>query len=248
MSTLEKRSVMTTRLHCVAVGIAVFALASVANASPILTLFNTGVFADGTPLADGTLGDPHYTLVSVPGGTSTIRVRTAVGGFPIPPYIGDDALSAWIGPNGTNPATGASDLNGPGGVYDYQTTFDLTGFSPGSALISGQWAMDNEGINILLNGVPLGISVLDPTAGAFEGFHTFSISTGFRPGINTLDFMVQNDGNSADNPTALRVEFVSATANPIPEPATLLLFGAGLACLVLRRLRRAATKSPAPTC
>jgi hypothetical protein len=245
MFTFRKKSVMATRLYCpgMALGIAALALASIAHASPILTLFNTGVFADGSLEPDGTLGDGHYTLVSVPGGTSTIRARTAAGGFPIPPYILDDTLSRWIGPNGTQPGTGAFDFNGPGGLYDYQTTFDLTGFNPGSALLSGQWAMDNEGVNILINGVPTGIQFLDPsgTGVPFLNFSAFSISTGFRPGINTLDFIVSNAGNTADNPTALRVEIsgTATLASAIPEPATLLLFGAGLAGLMLLRRKSA---------
>jgi hypothetical protein len=227
MSTFGKKSVMAT------IGIAALALASIAHASPILTIFNTGIFANGSLEPDGTLGDGHYTLVS-PGGSSTILVRSAAGGFPIPPYIADDTRSRWIGPDN------AADLNGPGGLYDYRTTFDLTEFIPGTALLSGLWAMDNEGVDILINGGSTGIQYLDPsgTGVPFGSFSAFSISTGFRPGVNTLDFIVRNVGNVADNPTALRVE-ISGTAtlasSAIPEPATLLLFGAGLAGLVLLR-------------
>src|SRR5205809_239699 len=63
-------------------------------------LFNTGVDACGNPLADGTIGDPHYELIAVPSGTTDIRVRTLAGGYPVPPYIPDNPDSAWIGPNG----------------------------------------------------------------------------------------------------------------------------------------------------
>ena len=90
------------------------------QADVITSLFNTGVDASGTPLPDGTIGDPHYSLVSVPSLTTDIRVRTSAGGYPIPPYFGDDSLSAWIGPN--NDVV----INGRNGLYDYQTTFDLT--------------------------------------------------------------------------------------------------------------------------
>jgi hypothetical protein len=58
----------------------------------------------------------------------------------------------------------------------------------------------------------------------YIGFSTFSISNGFLPGVNTLDFSVFNgpNGNSngpPGNPTGLRVE-LSGTANPVPTPAT----------------------------
>ena len=91
------------QLFRVTIAVVVVALcAGTAHASPI-TLFNTGVNASGTPLPDGTIGDPHWSLMVVPvGSTSDIRIRTSAGGFPISPagpWIGDDGLSAWIGPN-----------------------------------------------------------------------------------------------------------------------------------------------------
>jgi hypothetical protein len=122
-------------------------MASVAQAVPITTLYNTGVDAAGTPLPNGTVGDPHYTLVSVPGGSSVVRVLTSAGGFPVPPYLGDNGSSAWIGPNND------SDLNGPVGWYTYRTTFDLTGLNPLTAAISGGWSSDNDGVKILIKGV-----------------------------------------------------------------------------------------------
>ena len=98
---------------------------TVAGAHVVPTLFNTGVSASGAPLSDGTVGDPHYTLVSVPSGSTTaIRVRTSAGGYPVGSgWLGDDSLSAWIGPNNS------TFDNGPSGNYDYRTTFDLTGFT-----------------------------------------------------------------------------------------------------------------------
>src|SRR5664279_94616 len=108
---------------------AALAAGTSAGAAP-LNLFNTGVDNSGTPLADNTVGDPHYTLVSVPGGSTTdILVRTSSTGFPIPPYILDDSISAWIGPYN------AHDLTGPVGYYDYRITFNLTGFISSTASI-----------------------------------------------------------------------------------------------------------------
>jgi hypothetical protein len=57
-----------------------------AAASPISSLFNTGVDGAGAVLNDGTIGDPHYTITSVPSGTTDIRVRALAGGWPVNAY------------------------------------------------------------------------------------------------------------------------------------------------------------------
>ena len=138
-------------------------------ADPIVGLFNTGVDAAGTPLPDGTIGDPHYSLVSAPGQTTEIRVRTSAGGYPIDGtggWLGDDSISAWIGPN-SDPQ-----LDGPAGNYDYQTSFVLP--SDGIVSITGQWTTDNEGVDIELNGSSTGNAI--SMGNAFQSFHPFSIS------------------------------------------------------------------------
>ena len=210
----------------VALGFAMLVPAAVSHAALVTTLFNTGVNASGTPLSDGTVGDPHYSLVSVPtGSTTSILVRTSAGGYPIPPYVGDDSVSAWIGPNND------SILDGPVGQYDYQTTFNLAGFNPSTASITGQWSTDNEGVDILINGVSTGNTIPNPVS--YESFTPFTIGSGFVSGINTLDFLVNNDGG----PTALRVEMTATAAAVVPEPASLALLCSALLGLGAMRRR-----------
>ena len=99
-----------------------------AQAAVLIDLYHTGVDGAHAVLPDQTTPDPHYTLTSVPGGSSTTLVRTSAGGYPVAPYyLGDDALSAWIGPHNDH------QRNSPPGDYTFRTTFDLTGFNPSTA-------------------------------------------------------------------------------------------------------------------
>jgi hypothetical protein len=206
-------------------GLVLAVAATSANAAFVVStdLFNTGVDSSGNSLADGTIGDPHYALVVVPGGTSDIRVRTSAGGFPIGPWLGDEAQSAWIGPNND----GAVD--GPGGSYAYRTTFTIPAnvYLP-AVTIAGKWAADdnsstNDAISLNGNFVSIGNN-------GFGVYTNFSIGSTFLVhGVNTLDFIVTNGGG----PTGLRVSGISATA--VPEPASLGLFGVAGLALVRRR-------------
>ena len=194
-----------------------------ARADTMLTLYNTGVGADGTLLPDGTIGDPHYTLISTPDGSTTqLLIRTEAGGYPVVPYyVGDDNLSAWIGPNNNDPEGVPGQLYGPRGIYIYTTYFDLSGLDPSTASIRGLWSTDNVGLDILINGVSTGVG-----SGYSDYWATLQISSGFIQGINTLEFIVYNDSG----PTALRVE-MTGTADPltaVPEPSTVAMIATGL--------------------
>jgi hypothetical protein len=203
-----------------------------ANATivPISNLFNTGVDTSGVPFPDGTIGDPHYTLVSVPSDSTTdIRVRTSAGGYPIPPYLGDDSLSAWIGPNND------STLDGPVGHYDYETTFTLgAGVNPATASITGMYSTDNELVDILVNGHSTGVTNGSTDTGQYESFWPLSIDNFFTSGTNTLDFILNNDGG----PTALRVEMAGTVAT-VPEPATWVMMLLGFTGLGFAGYRKA---------
>ena len=81
---------------------------------PIPTLFNTGVDNNKMPVADGET-DPHYVL-SISADPQFSGPDTKVvfsDGFPIGPWLYNDAISKWIAPRAD-----ASEWNSPG-MYVY---------------------------------------------------------------------------------------------------------------------------------
>ncbi len=167
-----------------------------------VALFDTGTAADGALLGDSAT-DPHYRLIDADGaGLMPGAARTVVAdGFPIGPWVGNDASSRWVVPAATD-----GDGNAAAGVFVYRTTFDLSQIDPASATVSGRWAADDYA-EIYLNGVATGVTV---TAGTFGSLTAFTLTSGFRPGRNDLDFVVQNAGG----PTGLRVDGLTGSGLP----------------------------------
>ena len=117
-------------------------------------------------------------------------------------YLAPGPYSEWVVPD----AGGAG--NTDSGAFVYRATFDLTDYNPSSAVITGKWSTDNNGVDILINGVSTGFTSPD---GMFAtGYTPFTISKGFVAEVNTLDFIV----NNFYGPTALRVEMSGSVATP----------------------------------
>jgi hypothetical protein len=148
-------------------------------------------------------------------------------------WVPDDPRSAWIGFQDNFSSS-------PHGVYDYQTTFDLTGYDPSTASISGSWSADQFG-SINLNGVPTGQSVPDGNwdGGAHPNLNPFAISSGFHAGTNTLDFIV----TEPDDGDGLRIRNMTLIATAVPEPSTCCLLIAGAAIVGLGLARGGGAKA-----
>jgi hypothetical protein len=189
-----------------------------------ITLFNTGVDGSGALLSGGSI-DPHYSIISITGDPLSSPPTNALNTF-VATYGDSPVRIFWMdnGPssNWISPYISAN-TDGGFSYFTYRTTFDLSGLDPNSAIISGAWSTDNIGFDILINGISTGnyIASRDPSypgvfppGFSFESLHAFSITNGFVTGINTLDFIVLNQGGA----TGFRVE-LSGTADPVaPVP------------------------------
>jgi autotransporter-associated beta strand protein len=187
--------------------------------------FNTGLSASGTLLSGGDV-DAHWQLVYsddplYPGPAAVVV------GSPPGSYLANGPSSMWIAPVASGSAAS--------GDFIYQTSFILDTINPTNTIVTGGWAMDNQGMDILLNGVSTGVGAtgfggLNPFTIA-NGVHTvddgnggtISITNSFVPGLNTLQCIVSNYPSGGANPTGLRAEY---RAIGLPLPPTPVQFTA----------------------
>jgi hypothetical protein len=212
------------------------AIAVAAPAATITGLYNTGVLDDGSVAASGAV-DLHYVLIS--SADPNFPGPSAYVANPIPAglWVVNSTTSRWIGPT-VNQGYPTGAAAHPIGEYTYRLTFDLTGLDPATASITGNWAADNNGLFIRLNGVNTTGNVVP----VFTALRPFTVSTGFVAGVNTLDFVVRNTAGSGSNPTGLRVSDIAGSANAavVPAPAAGWLLGSGLLWLAGAAKRRPA--------
>src|SRR5262249_34495544 len=147
-------------------------------------IFGTGVDGNNNTLGGGQQ-DSHYTMsysYSDSSGTHT--------GSLVPFVVNDANLPGTWAPIGAHSRwlSSAANASANPGTFTFQTSFDLTGFDPASVVLTGKWATDNGGIDILVNGHSTGLS-----SAKFRPLTSFSITGAtnfFVPGVNTIAFEV----------------------------------------------------------
>jgi len=161
---------------------------------------STGFDQDaGVPLQEGGK-DQDYTVRGIAAFTGG-----AAQGFPIPPWVPNDARSTWISVQ--------PDSRVLGGQYLYSVRFTLpVQDETTSVSIAGRWAAEDSA-TLTINGMPSGLHV----SGA-EAFTDFPADAGqglFVTGENVLEFAVQKaDTTILGEPSGLRVEACISACSP----------------------------------
>lgn len=183
-----KRSILTLASAVALVAAVLLAAASPASAASITIRSGAGAIGTADPAVDVVADD--FAETSEP--RAATIVRPYPGAWPSP-----QRGSNWIS-HSTAAAVGES----AGESTTYETTFTLPAGAT-SPTLSISLDADNRAI-VSLNGTVFGSQ---PTGCPFSNFQgvpeTFSTSTGFVPGVNTLTITVENPTSCGGGPTGL---------------------------------------------
>jgi uncharacterized protein (TIGR03437 family) len=152
-----------------------------------LKLFNSGV-DNGKALLTASVPDGHYSLIAQNGSVAPSVVLAPASGWVT------SSAARWISRSGA--ATAA---------FRYTTQFELSGCELSSVSIKGQFAASQSGQLFLNNNAT---PIAQTAANGALSFTTFTITSGFQAGPNTLTFVTAAGAQQ----TGLLVEFTEATA------------------------------------
>jgi len=199
------------------------------QAAAIPGIYNTGVDNSNAVLPGGS-ADPHWTVVYNGGssfGAATVQSDGNLFGgcCGLAPWMLNGPDSKWV--------SIVDNRFQPSGQVSYDLMFDLTGFDPSTASITGGMAADGNVLAVLINGTTTG----DLTSyNTWDHFTAFTINSGFQAGANVLTFIVNHEDGDFD---AFRAELTgTASLSSAPEPGTLMLMGAGLVLAGVYKRRR----------
>jgi hypothetical protein len=184
-----KMRALAERTYQIAWVISAFmAATNIANAASIV-VHNTGTNVGGR--------DPNYLITADATGEITPPAQAFIVTSKPAPWSNVTGAD-WIGPR-ANQTSGAAPTTGP---TTYQTTFDLTGLNPATAVLNLTFLADDYLTAIRLNGNTV-YTHPQIGAGMFVTATTITIgpSPNFVNGVNKLEFDVTNnggDGNGLD--------------------------------------------------
>lgn len=124
-------------------------------------------------------------------------------------------------------------------TYNYAFQFNWSGSALSTAL-DFRWVSDDYLTDITLNGVSLGVNNIGAPA-VWTISNSASVTGNVVAGLNTINFLVNNTGGGASGLAAdFTVHGDAGLPTDVPEPASFLLFGLGLALIpALRKRTRA---------
>lgn len=208
------------------------------KAAVIPGIYNTGTHNEF--ISGGVQIDKDYTFRKVSGDNVGYfgHGRVAIGdGYPVgvapssfgKPWLADTVGSHWLTPSANRAASYDATSNG---IYHWVLKFDLTGYLANTAEFTGRFAADNNA-KAYLNGHLIG------TAKSYSKWYSLASAKGdFVDGLNVLKFVVINTQKANNNPTGLRVQFLSSNVLAAPIPAAVWLFGSALLGLTASRKRK----------